>query len=416
MEINNTIWAEVDELGRLVLPAEITNNFGVAPGIRLRIDNSGNTFRFHRPVTHLAKIYIEPTNHCNLDCVICIRQSWDEPMGQMKDATFERILEGVSITSPIPAVFFGCLGEPLSHPKIMEWVAQAKNTGAHVELITNGILLTEKRARQLIDGGLDVLWVSIDGASSESYSDMRLGAELNKVIENVTSFSHMRTYAFKPLPEIGVAFVAMKRNLHELPAVIQLGRQMGARLFSVSNVMPYTKDLQAERLFDNLRNLTYLSSPWLPQLNLPKMEINEATQQALFTTLNSGCNVTLAGASLGGANDVCNFIESGSLSIGWNGDVSPCWALMHNHKSFLHNKSRTNKKHVVGNIIQKDLQDIWIDEDYVAYRERVQSFGFAPCTYCGGCEMSETNEEDCIGNSFPACGGCLWAQGVIHCP
>ncbi len=26
------------------------------------------------------------------------------------------------------------------------------------------------------------------------------------------------------------------------------------------------------------------------------------------------------------------------------------------------------------------------------------------------------NEEDCFGNTFPTCGGCLWAQGVIRCP
>jgi hypothetical protein len=28
----------------------------------------------------------------------------------------------------------------------------------------------------------------------------------------------------------------------------------------------------------------------------------------------------------------------------------------------------------------------------------------------------ERYEEDCYGNTFPACGGCLWAQGVIQCP
>jgi hypothetical protein len=46
----------------------------------------------------------------------------------------------------------------------------------------------------------------------------------------------------------------------------------------------------------------------------------------------------------------------------------------------------------------------------------VQSFAFPPCTYCGGCEMSISNQEDCFGNHFPACGGCLWAQGVVQCP
>ena len=30
--------------------------------------------------------------------------------------------------------------------------------------------------------------------------------------------------------------------------------------------------------------------------------------------------------------------------------------------------------------------------------------------------MASTNGEDCYGNALPACGGCLWAQGVIQCP
>ena len=31
----------------------------------------------------LNKIYVEPTNRCNLSCVTCIRHSWDEPFGDM---------------------------------------------------------------------------------------------------------------------------------------------------------------------------------------------------------------------------------------------------------------------------------------------------------------------------------------------
>ncbi|MCW5860987.1 MAG: SPASM domain-containing protein, partial [Caldilineales bacterium] len=154
----------------------------------------------------------------------------------------------------------------------------------------------------------------------------------------------------------------------------------------------------------------------VPHLSLPKMDFNELTREALFQAFNSGYNVSYAGANWGGTNDVCNYIENGSMTIAWNGDVSPCWPLMHTHTSFLHRKPRLNKRHVVGNVRQQALLDLWLDPDYVAYRQRVQSFAFPPCTFCGGCDMSLANEEDCLGNEFPACGGCLWAQGVVQCP
>ena len=74
------------------------------------------------------------------------------------------------------------------------------------------------------------------------------------------------------------------------------------------------------------------------------------------------------------------------------------------------------RSHGLGNVNQERLQDIWEKGEYVQFRDRVVRFDFAPCTDCGGCDLSETNERDCAGNTFPVCGDCLWAKGVIQCP
>jgi MoaA/NifB/PqqE/SkfB family radical SAM enzyme len=411
-------WAEVDDQGRLVLPAGIARQYGLEPGAKVRLDEGRNFVRLHRPVTHLTKIYIEPTNACNLDCLTCFRNNWSEEVGRMSDETFERILEGMRAMTPqIPSVYFGGIGEPLFHPKTPQWIQRIKDLGVKVELITNATILTEKKARELIDSGLDVLWVSIDGATPESYADVRMGAELPSILENLRRFSAMRPAGHYPKPEIGIAFVAMKRNIHELPQVIKIARSLRAMVVSVSNLQPPTREMQQERLYvRTLNNIAYLPSEHMPSLSLPKMDFSEETMPALFAAFNSGFNVNFAGNNWGGANDVCNFVESGTLTIAWNGDVSPCWPLMHTHTSYLHGKPRLQKKHVVGNVRQALLEEIWLDPAYLAYRERLHNFVFAPCTFCGGCEMSETNEEDCLGNTFPSCGGCLWAQGVIQCP
>lgn len=413
----STVWAEVDQEGRLVLPPEITSRYGLKPGARLRLDENANSLRLHRPITHLAKVYIEPTNRCNITCRTCIRNIWDVKLGHMSAATFARILEGLRAITPPPTVFFGGLGEPLAHRRIVEMVARVKALGAPVELITNGTLLTEQRARQLIEAGLDILWVSIDGATPESYADVRLGAALPQVLDNLDRFRRLRPPAHLPRPEIGIAFVAMKRNIADLPEVIALGRRLGATRFLVTNVLPYTPDMRAETLYEGaLSDITYLPSLWLPQLSLPKMDLNDLTREAFLRALRSGCNVTFAGNNLGGANDVCTFVESGAMAIAWDGNVSPCIPLMHTHISYLHGRQRVSQRYAIGNVAERDLLDLWNDPDYVAYRDRVQRFAFSPCTFCGGCELAETNESDCLGNTFPTCGGCLWAQGVIRCP
>lgn len=415
---STTAWAEVDQDGRLILPPDVARQYGLNPGSKVRLDEGHNFVRMHRPITHLTKIYIEPTVACNLGCITCFRNAWDQPIGRMTEETFERFLAGLGRLSPLPGVYFGGIGEPLFHPKTIEWIRRVKEMGAKVELITNGTILNEKIACQLIDSGLDVLWVSIDGATPESYEDVRLGAELPVVLENLRRLFKMRKGGHFPQPEIGVAFVAMKRNINDLPQIIKMGHTFGARYYSISNIQPATEEMQADCLYTRtMRNIAYLPSPVLPKLSLPKIDFDEDTQAALTQTFNSGCNVSFAGNNWGGANDVCNFVESGTMSVAWTGDVSPCWPLMHTHMSYLHNKPRLSKKHIIGNIRERSLVDLWLDPAYLAYRERLHNFIFAPCTFCGGCDLSEANAEDCLGNTdFPVCGGCLWAQGIIQCP
>jgi len=124
--------AEIDEEGRMVLPAEFRRLYGLNPGAKIRLEETMIGVRMRHPVTHLAKVYIEPTNCCNLECRTCIRNAWDEPMGRMSPKTFKRILKGLKEFSPVPSVFFGGFGEPLSHPDIISMINQAKNLGSRV--------------------------------------------------------------------------------------------------------------------------------------------------------------------------------------------------------------------------------------------------------------------------------------------
>ena len=110
-------WAEVDEEGRLILPPGVAANYGLKPGAKVRLDEGENFVRMHRPVTHLTKVYIEPTVACNLDCITCFRNGWDQPMGRMSEETFAGILEGLKGLDPIPSVYFGGIEEPLFHQK-----------------------------------------------------------------------------------------------------------------------------------------------------------------------------------------------------------------------------------------------------------------------------------------------------------
>jgi MoaA/NifB/PqqE/SkfB family radical SAM enzyme len=322
----------------------------------------------------------------------------------------------------LPTVFFGGLGEPLFHPNIVEMIAQVKSLGATAELITNGTLLTKNLSKQLIEAGLDMLWVSLDGATSESYADVRLGAVLPEVLSNLRDFCDARGgpyhYFFPDAsvrPQIGIVFVAMKRNIADLPSVIHLGSRVGATQFLVTNVLPYTPDMCKEVLYSRaLSDLACIPSSY--RRELPRIDIDKDTTEPLFWTIRSGHTLTLAGADLAEGKDRCPFINKGATALAWDGSLTPCLPLLHNHTSFMNDQERFSKRHVIGNVLERDLKDMWNDREYRTLRDRVQRFDFSPCTFCGGCDLSERNEEDCFGSPFPTCGGCLWAQGVIQCP
>ena len=407
----------VNEAGQLVIPPEMAGRAGLRPGTLVTAEWTANGLYLRRPVTQLAKLYIEPTNRCNLTCRTCMRNVWDAPLGRMTDATFQRIVEGLRAFVPAPQVFFGGWGEPLAHPGIVDMVAQAKALGGRVELITNGVSLSERVAQGLIAAGLDCLWVSLDGARPESYADVRLGAELPRVLENLRRFRAARRTRHHAVPEIGIAFVAMRRNIGDLPDVVRLGNRLGASRFLVTNVLPYTAEMRDERLYAGvLKSVTYLQSSWVPHLALPKMDIEPGTWDVLYDLLRIGRNVSFAGGNLGSDIDRCPFINEGAAAVSWDGRLSPCLPLMHSHTSYLGDRERSSQCYIIGNLADGDLEALWHAPDHIAFRERVQRFDFSPCSACGGCDLSSSNHEDCFGNTFPTCGGCLWAQGLVRCP
>ena len=157
-------------------------------------------------------------------------------------------------------------------------------------------------------------------------------------------------------------------------------------------------------------------SPLSPLVSLPWMDIDEETGKALLSVLKGGWRLSVAQRDVERGISLCPFVERGSLSVRWDGTVSPCLPLLHSHESYLDDRHRTVSHFSVGDIHQQTLSEIWMEPAYAALRQRLHVFDFSPCSFCNSCEQAGHNREDCFGNNLPTCGGCLWAQGLIQCP
>jgi MoaA/NifB/PqqE/SkfB family radical SAM enzyme len=413
----DTARVRVDDRGHLALPPELAERLGLVDGALVRVEERGNAVVFGRSSASLARVYLEPTTLCNLLCRTCIRNVWDEQPGTMSTETFARVMDGARAMSPRPTLFFGGFGEPFAHPDLLAMLAEAKAAGCPVELITNGTMLDEATRRELVRVGLDRLWVSIDGSTPESYADVRLWDALPQVIDDLAALRDLRLASRSAGPRLGIAFVAMKRNIADLPEVIRLGQQLGADRFSVSNVLAHTPEMREQVLYAGSIDTEELDpSPWSPEVSLPRMDIDARTLGQLVRAEADRRGRTPSGRQGDGRANACPFVEKGSVSVRWDGAISPCLPLLHTHRSFLDFRPRTNHAFTLANVNDRGLLETWNDDTYVALRERLLAFDFAPCTICNSCDMADENLEDCFGSPTPACGGCLWAQGFIQCP
>jgi len=128
---------------------------------------------------------IEVTTHCNLACPACARAFLSLRPRHMRRADFRHILGLLPHALRITLVG---LGEPLLHPEIADLVAMAAEENRIVSLVTNGMALERKLARDLCDAGLAGITFSIDAVEPELVRRVRRGADPEQLFENIRGF------------------------------------------------------------------------------------------------------------------------------------------------------------------------------------------------------------------------------------
>ena len=404
--------------GELRLPEKQRRRWGLEPGTEFQVRETPQGLLLLPSDPPLTKIYVEPTTTCNLSCRTCMRNSWNEPTGSMEMSVYRRLIDGLKEVDSLQTMAFWGFGEPLLHPNIVEMVVLAKELGVRVELITNGLLLNREIAEKLVLARLDTLVVSVDGCSPKSYAEIRNGSDLTSVKENVRGLVSARRAHHRDNPEIGLEFVVMRSNLPELQKLRSLARSMEATFVVVTNVLPYVEEFKDQILYWLSGSNSYPPvRSWLsPEITLPRIDIRGDDLQPLLNLLKQVGTINPLFKGNDTAEGFCRFIGEGSMAVAWDGEVSPCVALMHSYSCYVLGRKKNIKRYTVGNVGQEKVTKIREGEEYRQFRTRVMEFDFSPCVSCGGCDFSESNEEDCFGNQFPVCGDCLWAQGVILCP
>ncbi|UCE15671.1 MAG: radical SAM protein [Candidatus Bathyarchaeota archaeon] len=190
------------------------------------------TFGVTKPQTVGAPFLVvwNYTNACNLKCKHCYQNADKHSLGELSTIQRKEIIDQLDQENVVTVAFSG--GEPLMRNDFFEIARYAAKKGIYVSMASNGTMITRSVATRLKEVGVGYVDVSLDGAKPETHESFRgVPGCFEKTIEGI-----------KNLVEGGistcVAVTATKRNLYEIPKIVELAKRLKVRRIIVFNFIP----------------------------------------------------------------------------------------------------------------------------------------------------------------------------------
>ncbi|MDQ3822908.1 MAG: radical SAM protein [Actinomycetota bacterium] len=208
------------------------------------------------------ELQVEVTGACNLACKMCLvryRPKLGRRSGAMCFHTFKELVDALP---DLEKLTLQGLGEPLLAPDIFEMIEYAAGRGIRLGFNTNGTFLTPAVSERLVRAGVDWLHVSLDGATAETYEAIRDGSDFGLVRRNVIALVEAKRRLGADRPTLQLVFVAMRRNVRELPALVRLAGEWGVESVWVQNLSHSFGDTDPAGAYRPIRDFAADEALW----------------------------------------------------------------------------------------------------------------------------------------------------------
>lgn len=304
-------------------------------------------------------VHLDVTNACNLDCVTCWNYgpalATPRPVAwkrlRIEPALFTRVLGEVA-ASGVERIVLSGGGEPFTHPDLEAFIAQVKQRGLRLTVITNGTLCDFPRLREL---GVDQLLLNLASATPHTYAAYHPNQPpetFHRLVEGVETL--------RGVTAVNLVQVINGLNAHELVPMLELAHRLGARSsFKVGEVPPGTAHYA----------LTPLQRQWLLDTALP-----EARRQAKQLP-GVKHNLPAFELQLRGQHD---------------GPLPPCFAgALYTRISVEGRVFFCCAPIEAGHLQEGSFEEVWRSPRYQALRERLRRQQLFPaCARCGKHDMN----------------------------
>lgn len=323
-----------------------------------------------QPRPYLKFVALETTRRCNLRCVHCA-VSEENNLGNYdaRDLPIELFRKLLPMLRGFrPGVQLSGHGETFLHPNFMEMLEEVSRAGCQVTFQTNGTILNARSAEKIVRAGVDSIYISIDGASPELFEAIRRRARLDKIVDNIRLINETKKRLRKDRPHLGFEFVAMRQNIHELPAVVRMAGELGVKNFQVAELAEYNLTRGQSLANDPLM------LEWAPQaeaeargwgINL-KLPPNIPGRQVVGRVSNAVAIDPTNPATYKGLRRTCKEPWE-SMFVQFSGEVRPCCVIDESY----------------GNLSTQSFEEVWYGPKYGSLRESLLTDEpFSKCVRC----------------------------------
>jgi len=141
-------------------------------------------------------LILEPVSSCNLRCPFCMQVDenfTNDPkmMGMMEFELFKKIIDE-AYDSGTRAITFTGRGEPTLHPQLGEMLEYCQDKFIEIKMNTNATMLNEKLIHKILKSKITDLVFSVDSYYKEEFESLRINANFEKVVANVTEFKRIK--------------------------------------------------------------------------------------------------------------------------------------------------------------------------------------------------------------------------------
>ncbi|UCD55350.1 MAG: radical SAM protein [Candidatus Omnitrophota bacterium] len=201
-------------------------------------------------------IYMEisPTGTCNHRCTYCGLDFMEyQPRYLETDILKERLSELGKLG--LKSIMYAGEGEPLLHKDIKDIIKYTKNSGIDTAVTTNGVLFKREIADNTL-GYMEWIKVGLDGATRETHAKIHRcsGDDFDKTLSNIIYAARLKRKE-KYACALGMQFLLLPENSHEVVALAKMARDMGLDYLVVK---PYSQHIQSKTtMYSSLKYSDY---------------------------------------------------------------------------------------------------------------------------------------------------------------